>query len=205
LTIKEELKQAVRLDVKNWRGKSAADKYAQNTIDRIYLQFMRFMSPLLFGCLLSFDLYGFNQGMFYTFDKMSADQLRTCRIGITLNFAVSIVSLMISGYVCRHWLAINPSGDAILVGDNGVDVDLARFTVICALDTVKQQTVDCLFDFFALLWMTCAAVTTVVGVCMVMKHDGMDIDGWAKFLFEDRMLPYPLCPLWAAVCERVWP
>ena len=38
-------------------------------------------------------------------------------------------------------------------------------------------------------------VTTVVGVCMLMKHDGMDLQGFAGFVFKGYDLPYPLCPL----------
>jgi hypothetical protein len=31
-----------------------------------------------------------------------------------------------------------------------------------------------------LLGMTFGSMTTVVGVCMLMKHDGMDLEGWAR-------------------------
>merc|ERR1719247_2654769 len=99
-------------------------------------------------------------------------------------------------------MEINPGGEIELEGADGVNIDMARFTVVRALEIVKRQTIDSLFDFFHLLWMTLAAVTTVVGICMVMKHDGMDIDGWVKFLFGNGRLPYPLCPLWATGCRK---
>ena len=45
--------------------------------------------------------------------------------------------------------------------------------------------------------MSTAAVTTIVGVCMVMKHDGMmPHEGWVAYAFDGAMIPYPLCPLW---------
>jgi hypothetical protein len=48
--------------------------------------------------------------------------------------------------------------------------------------------------------MSLAASTTIVGVCMVMKHDGMDLAGWAKFtaasIGSQNMTapPYKICP-----------
>ena len=41
-----------------------------------------------------------------------------------------------------------------------------------------------------------ACVTTIIGVCMVMKHDGMALEGWVNFVFNGAMIPYPLCPIW---------
>merc|ERR1712196_481156 len=100
-------------------------------------------------------------------------------------------------------MAVNSTHDAMIRGDDGVDVDVARYTAVRAIFITKQQTIDRLFDFFTLIWMTFASVTTVVGVCMVMKHDGMDIDGWAAFLFGEEGLPYPPCPVWATSCSRL--
>jgi hypothetical protein len=31
---------------------------------------------------------------------------------------------------------------------------------------------------------------------MVMKHDGMTVEGWMNFVFNGAMIPYPLCPIW---------
>ena len=38
------------------------------------------------------------------------------------------------------------------------------------------------------------SVCTVVGVCMVMKHDGMELLGWWNWLANGALPPYPLCP-----------
>lgn len=46
-----------------------------------------------------------------------------------------------------------------------------------------------------LLGMTFASMTTIVGVCMLMKHDGMDLEGWAAVLTKGHEPRYPLCPL----------
>lgn len=46
-----------------------------------------------------------------------------------------------------------------------------------------------------LLGMTFGSMTTVVGVCMLMKHDGMDLEGWAAVLIKGVEPRYPLCPL----------
>ena len=46
-----------------------------------------------------------------------------------------------------------------------------------------------------LLCLTFGSVTTIVGVCMLMEHDGMDLAGFMRWLFEGEPLPYPLCPL----------
>ena len=43
--------------------------------------------------------------------------------------------------------------------------------------------------------MTLGSMTTVVGVCMLMKHDGMDLRGWVGVAFKGYDLPYPLCPM----------
>jgi hypothetical protein len=49
---------------------------------------------------------------------------------------------------------------------------------------------------FFLLLFTQAAITTVVGVCMLMKHDGMDAEGVLRWAFEGRAFPWRLQPLW---------
>jgi hypothetical protein len=43
--------------------------------------------------------------------------------------------------------------------------------------------------------LTLGSVTTIVGVCMLMKHDGMDLRGWVGVVFKGNDLPYPLCPM----------
>lgn len=55
-------------------------------------------------------------------------------------------------------------------------------------------------SMFWLLALTQAAITTVVGVCMVKKHDGMDFKGWIGWAFEGKDVPYPLCPAWLDEC-----
>ena len=50
-------------------------------------------------------------------------------------------------------------------------------------------------NFFQLVILTQAVVTTIVGVCMVMKHDGMDMDGLTKWLFLNETFPYDLTPV----------
>ena len=50
---------------------------------------------------------------------------------------------------------------------------------------------------FILLLLTQAAMTTVVGVCMLMKHDGMDAAGILEWAFNSTEFPYPLQPVWA--------
>ena len=61
-----------------------------------------------------------------------------------------------------------------------------------------------------LLVLTCmsmASVTCVVGVCMVMKHDGMDLGGWWHFVAKGEPAPYLLCPFlgecWASRNDTV--
>jgi hypothetical protein len=46
---------------------------------------------------------------------------------------------------------------------------------------------------FDLVVMSLACVTTICGVCMVMKHDGMTLKGWVEWLRGNDM-PYELCP-----------
>ena len=43
--------------------------------------------------------------------------------------------------------------------------------------------------------LTLGSVTTVVGVCMLMKHDGMDLRGWVGVFVKGNDIPYPLCPM----------
>ena len=52
-----------------------------------------------------------------------------------------------------------------------------------------------------LLCLTFGSVTTIVGVCMLMEHDGMDLAGFMRWLFEGEPLPYPLCPLLGECAE----
>lgn len=49
---------------------------------------------------------------------------------------------------------------------------------------------------FELLVATFACMNTFVGVCMVMKHDGMAIQGWLAWLFDGGEVPYPFRPSW---------
>jgi hypothetical protein len=44
-----------------------------------------------------------------------------------------------------------------------------------------------------LIVMSLACMTTVCGVCMVMKHDGMTLEGWVDWVRGGDM-PYQLCP-----------
>eukprot|EP00931_Biecheleriopsis_adriatica_P045925 TRINITY_DN26326_c0_g1_i3.p1 TRINITY_DN26326_c0_g1~~TRINITY_DN26326_c0_g1_i3.p1 ORF type:complete len:473 (+),score=31.47 TRINITY_DN26326_c0_g1_i3:45-1463(+) len=158
LTIGKEFEQTVTLDDAQWRGKRASDAYAKSILNKSYITAMKCVSPVLFGCLLAFDLYGFNKGMLYTFNNLSPEQLQTCVIGIAINFCVALASMFLSICRFRRWLALNPAGGATILGDDGVRLDLARFTVVRTLDIAKQLTIDRLFDFFALLWMTWASV-----------------------------------------------
>ena len=43
--------------------------------------------------------------------------------------------------------------------------------------------------------MSLGATTTIVGVCMVMRHDGTDLAGWWRFVAHGALAPCPLCPM----------
>ena len=47
----------------------------------------------------------------------------------------------------------------------------------------------------SLVVLSLGAVNTVVGVCMLMKHDGMSFRGWVGWAKGANLAPYPLCPM----------
>ena len=47
-------------------------------------------------------------------------------------------------------------------------------------------------SLFELLCTTFACMNAIVGVCMVMKHDGMAISGWLSWAFDGAETPYHL-------------
>eukprot|EP00929_Paragymnodinium_shiwhaense_P058407 TRINITY_DN29244_c0_g3_i2.p1 TRINITY_DN29244_c0_g3~~TRINITY_DN29244_c0_g3_i2.p1 ORF type:complete len:556 (+),score=48.06 TRINITY_DN29244_c0_g3_i2:88-1755(+) len=192
-----------QLDDDEWRGKAAANKLAQSLSCKAYILFGKLVSPILFATLITFECYSFNHGMFYTFDKMSQEQHQQCLLGIFISFLGGVLSILTGVLYFRWWMRINMHDDedgACVEAGDGVLININRYTVVRTLHLLKERTIDRLFDFSTLLWMTFGANTTIVGVCMVMKHDGMDIDGWMGFLLDKAGMPYPLCPIWSTTC-----
>ena len=67
-----------------------------------------------------------------------------------------------------------------------------RSTTMVDMLSIKRGAAQ---GLLTLLGMTFGSMTTIVGVCMLMKHDGMDLEGWAAVLIKGDEPRYPLCPL----------
>lgn len=109
-------------------------------------------APLHFSALLAFNHYSWNNDMFYVLD-----QFNTTEIHDMLKFlAVSSVLIFISGALklayLRKYLPGRHRGK---------------------MDKVLNMVFD---DHWFNVILMCAGTTTVAGVCMVMKHDGMDVN-----------------------------
>ena len=225
--------------------------------------FVDITSPALFGVLFAFNLYGWNEGMFYIsvgsgnstspgegnstigVDSDQAKDVEKAEVfgGLCCNFGVAILNLIVYTLVlyrlcCRKDRA--PASNQVAPGSPNVatstqvgananaaaDQDPERNllwrkieseTLQKALKDLNTRTRRCLGlktvseaaaeaaaaekfvpppNFFHLVILTQGVVTTIVGVCMVMKHDGMDIEGVMNCLFEDKDFPYPLDPVW---------
>jgi hypothetical protein len=121
----------------------------------------------------------------------------------------------------RNWSAANSKMHDAVHTKEGKPVDVARFTALRALWITKHNVhlVTSSDKAVSEMWtegawqlrptapndglglmqlfvLSPACVTTIVGVCMVMKHDGMTVEGWMNFVFNGAMIPYPLCPIW---------
>eukprot|EP00929_Paragymnodinium_shiwhaense_P058403 TRINITY_DN29244_c0_g1_i3.p1 TRINITY_DN29244_c0_g1~~TRINITY_DN29244_c0_g1_i3.p1 ORF type:complete len:535 (+),score=35.04 TRINITY_DN29244_c0_g1_i3:109-1713(+) len=202
LQLEDLYRSLEKLDENRVRGKEAADKLSNALSDKTYILFGKLTSPILFAFIITFEQNSFNHGMFYTFDIMSPEQHRQCLTGMLISFLGGVVSMLLGLVYFRWWMRVNlPDEGACVEAEDGVLVNINRYTVVRTLHRVKERTIDRLFDFSTLLWMTFGANTTIVGVCMVMKHDGMDIDGWMNFVLDGVGSPYPLCPLWATQCS----
>eukprot|EP00929_Paragymnodinium_shiwhaense_P058406 TRINITY_DN29244_c0_g2_i1.p1 TRINITY_DN29244_c0_g2~~TRINITY_DN29244_c0_g2_i1.p1 ORF type:complete len:518 (+),score=38.55 TRINITY_DN29244_c0_g2_i1:66-1619(+) len=207
LQVEELYRSLGHLNTEQWRGREAANELSSVLSDKAYILCGKLVAPLLFAFVLSFEEYSFNHGMFYTFDTMTTAQLQQCFICMAVTFIGALVSIVLCVTHFRWWMTVNMDdgeGGSLVQGDDGVAFNINHYTVVRTLRLVKERTVDRLSDFQTLLWMTFGANTTIVGVCMVMKHDGMDIDGWTSYLLDGAGMPYPLCPMWATGCSRAF-
>eukprot|EP00937_MAST-01D_sp_MAST-1D-sp2_P001428 g1428.t1 len=113
-------------------------------------------SPLHFGALLAWDHFSFNHGTFFLLDRLStADVLHMLRLlAVSAGFSACTAGAKV--FFARKHLD---------------EAKLERLELF--VRTVRSRHY---MDVVLLL----ASVTTVAGVCMVMKHDGMD----SSFKFE---------------------
>ena len=99
--------------------------------------------------------------------------------------------------VIRHWERLRASRKQ---GFTPVQGHLLDDQVLSVMPRVKDITNDSLSAlplknfFFQLVILTQAMVTTIVGVCMVMEHDGMNLEGLSVLTFDGQGCPYRLSP-----------
>ena len=223
------------LTATEYRGSDAADALGQIIFDEFMIVILTVINPIMFAVLLSFDHWGWNQGMFSTMSAMDDAKVYESLIGCAINCFGGLLSGVCYIYTLKMWLASNSLNiDPITMPKTGEEVDLSRYTVLRALH-VAQQKINLTLGFdshmplnsylpwkaefmspkltddehheqrgyLELVIMSLASVTTVVGVCMVMRHDGMDLKGWSSFVLDGADPPYPMCPMLGKCYQHV--
>jgi hypothetical protein len=202
------------IDPTHWRGPYSAQDMIAKLSSHIIGTVASTTSPILFASLLTFNRWSYNAGMFHVLSDLSDSALEQAYIGIGINVLASWGSLLTSCLLVRHWygkhehqwLATEAAGSAedqlaiqrtsYSAREQGHSkVDLTKATVVQIMREIAREidrivNVEC-----QLVCMTLASVNTVVGVCMLMKHDGMNLIGWWRYC-GGAAAPHELHPIW---------
>ncbi|CAD7941987.1 unnamed protein product [Amoebophrya sp. A120] len=176
---------------------------ASRIFEQLARHYVALIVPVTFFVLLCFNHYSWNRGMFHVLSDFDDRELRVVWRNIWIQFLGQIVTCGSFCLALRRWILRASLSEQ--VGQERAGTTTTETLVVhAAVAKLRQNIAAACYDqkrgsgvFFVVLF-TQAALTTVVGVCMLMKHDGMDAKGVVQWMFDGKSaFPWKLDPWWS--------